>query len=773
MPVYFHAFSVGEVLSFTNKIRQHGGVSANSNIPLAVDLDGTLIRTDTLFEMLARLLRRNPLSLFLVLAWWIRGRAHLKARLVERILLDPADLPYHGEFIQWLQKEKQSGRKLVLATAADVRMGRLVASHVGLFDQVYGSDGLVNLRSQAKLALLEATFGVRGFDYAGNSTADIPVWRGSREAVLVNASKSLQRQAELCAVVQARFCQGYNPWTTPMAFCRELFLHSGYAQAILGALLLALAFPKTSFAGFAWVAPALLAWAAQNKKPMDSFRVGCLGGFAFWMISLSWLLSIPYPFFPILGWLALSAFLSLYFGAWTWLVSGYRRWSFTWVHRLLWSLGGAASWVGLEMIRARLLGGFPWSFLGVSQYQYTPLIQMACITGVYGVSFLVVWFSLAMGCAAARIRILPNHRHVWQQEIVLPLLVVVFCFTGGFFRMSHTSSSDRQLRVTSIQPDIPQTVIWNPDSDHAQFDSFLALNEAALTNATDVLLWPESAVPEMSPENCNRISLLARQHHVWLILNGEDVKETSSETNYFNAAFLVNPEGRLAGAYHKQKLVIFGEYVPLSKWLPFLKWLTPISGAWTPGKGPQRFEITGLEKPSNPSPDLAHAQPSDQPGVVYLGNPGGQTGMAPASCHTSVLICFEDTFPGVARSAARQDIDFFVNLTNDGWFGQGSEQWQHLANAVFRAVENGIPMFRCANNGVTCLINAQGGVERLFRTPGGSEYGRGFIHADVPLPSGGTDESATWYNRHGDVFGWACVGALALQAWRRSMVSWK
>ena len=114
--------------------------------PLVVDLDGTLIKTDLLWESLAHLLRRNPLMLFAVLFWWTRGRAFLKRQLARRVTIDPAALPYHEPFLAFLREQKTAGRKLILATASDRDMALPVANHVGLFDEVLGSDGKTNLR---------------------------------------------------------------------------------------------------------------------------------------------------------------------------------------------------------------------------------------------------------------------------------------------------------------------------------------------------------------------------------------------------------------------------------------------------------------------------------------------------------------------------------------------------------------------------------------------------------------------------------------------------
>lgn len=164
-------------------------------IPLAVDLDGTLIRTDMMWESLKVLLRRNPLALINVLIWWAQGRAHLKQQLGRRVQIDPATLPYHAEFLAWLKEEKRGGRKLILATASDYRMVEPVFRYVGLFDELMASDGKINLRGDNKRRALSAKFGERGYDYAGNSSVDLGVWPGTRAAIVVNARPGLEKQA--------------------------------------------------------------------------------------------------------------------------------------------------------------------------------------------------------------------------------------------------------------------------------------------------------------------------------------------------------------------------------------------------------------------------------------------------------------------------------------------------------------------------------------------------------------------------------------------------
>ncbi len=743
-------------------------------IPLCVDLDGTLIRTDLLWESLARLLRRNPFQLLPVLFWWMRGRAFLKRQLVRRVTIDPAALPYHESFLAFLREQKAAGRKLVLVTASDRDMALPVANHVGLFDEVLGSDGKTNLRGANKLKVLVEKFGERGFDYAGNSSADLAVWRGAREAIVVNASAAILKRAAECARLGPTFTQDYSPFATLKSFLNELLVRSGYLLAISAGLLLTAAFPKIGIAGCAWVAPAILIAAAHGKRGGDAFRVGYVAGLAHFLSSFYWLLLIPVTGFPILGWFLLSAFIALYPAVWVWLVNGWgdrpsgrsrtktdlrESEQTSWSGRALWSLTGAAIWVALEMIRVRFLGGFPWNPLGASQYQLIPLIQIASVTGVYGVSFLVVWVSLSLFSAGRMIFRRPTLRMAWQGEIILPLAAVVVLFAFGSAKINGQNPSGATLRITLIQPSIPQTLIWNSSEDNRRFRELLALSEQALTNKTDLLIWPESAVPRLDEINYIAITNLIRTHHLWLIFNAEDYvwrsgAGTNNDYDAFNAAFLFNPDGRCTAIYHKQKLVIFGEYIPLVRWLPFIKWFTPITGSFASGTNAMPFEMN-----INPErrPPARHESNADIPGA------GSETGV-PNNLHikTATLICYEDIFPELAREYVQDDTDFLVNLTNDGWFGEGAAQWQQAAAAIFRAVENGVPLVRSTNNGLTCWADSHGRLREIFRDKTGSVYGVGAMTIELPLSQPGEKRAPTFYNQHGDWFGWSCVGVAGI-----------
>ncbi|HXR06577.1 MAG TPA: apolipoprotein N-acyltransferase [Candidatus Acidoferrum sp.] len=498
------------------------------------------------------------------------------------------------------------------------------------------------------------------------------------------------------------------------------------------------AFPDVGLAGAAWVGPGLILFSGLGCGGGRAFRLGFAGGLAHYLSSLYWLLAIPdtfhgIPIGPGFAWLLLSGYCAIFPGLWVWL--GWRIWaapagpelparaaldqffSAGVLRRGLWAFNTGLLWVALEMARGRLFSGFPWNSLGASQYKMLPLIQMATVTGVYGVSFLVVWMSVALVMALVSLTRRPG-RGVWG-EAGVPLLTVVVVASIGAGRVAKMEPAGETLAVALAQPAFAQTTIWNQAEDEARMRQMLALSEEALAEPARLLIWPEGAMSSLTPEHLAALAGLTTRHGVWLMATA-DLSEDSARgaVEDFNSSFLMNPRGELAAVYHKRRLVIFGEYVP--GWLAFLKWVTPIDGSFTSGKEAVQFAV------KNPA------------------------------ARFSALICFEDAFAEEAREHVAPETDFLVNLTNDGWFGKGPAQWQQAAAAVFRAVENGVPLVRCTNDGVTCWIDAQGRLREIFSVAG-NVYKAGFMRANIPLRARG-EGGRTFYNLHGDWFGWSCCG---------------
>jgi phosphoserine phosphatase len=191
-------------------------VPDDRTIPLCVDLDGTLLNTDMLWESLKDVARKQPWCALLFPFWFLQGRAHLKQRVAARASVDPAALPYHHGLLEFLKAEKARGRKLILATASDQVIADKIAARFGVFDEVLASDGQRNLRGTAKAKLLVEQFGEKGFDYAGNSHVDLQVWEKVRHAIVVNGSDELVAQARAVATVSHVFPEEHgNPCRTP------------------------------------------------------------------------------------------------------------------------------------------------------------------------------------------------------------------------------------------------------------------------------------------------------------------------------------------------------------------------------------------------------------------------------------------------------------------------------------------------------------------------------------------------------------------------------
>jgi 4-hydroxybenzoate polyprenyltransferase len=182
--------------------------------PLIVDLDGTLIHADMLHESALRTMRDRPLDVLRIPLWLLKGKALLKQRLAGGTF-DAASLPYNLELVAWLRQQKADGRTLVLCTASDVAIANEIANHLNLFDDVMASDGVLNLAGTNKAAALEERYGRAGFDYVGNSSADLHVWHRARRAVVVNAAPALAAEAAGHCPVERVFAaptRGFSAW---------------------------------------------------------------------------------------------------------------------------------------------------------------------------------------------------------------------------------------------------------------------------------------------------------------------------------------------------------------------------------------------------------------------------------------------------------------------------------------------------------------------------------------------------------------------------------
>lgn len=302
--------------------------SARDLVPLVVDLDGTLLRSDALLESLLAVARAHPLVMLLVPLWWWQGKARLKHELAKHAGIDAATLPLDEGLLDYLRAQKRQGRRLVLASGADRRIANGVAQRCGIFDLVLASDETVNLTAHRKRDLLVAEWGERGFDYVGNSAQDLPIWAAARRALLTEPAPWLLKAAKSVTPVQQVFPREHpslavygsamrvQHWLknvlllVPILFAHRLYDPGMLGHALTGALCFCLA------ASGVYLLNDLLDLGADRAHPNKRHRVLASGRLpiqrallllpALWLASVLPALWLPTPF---LGALALYVLL--------------------------------------------------------------------------------------------------------------------------------------------------------------------------------------------------------------------------------------------------------------------------------------------------------------------------------------------------------------------------------------------------------------------------------------------------------------------------------
>ncbi len=536
---------------------------------------------------------------------------------------------------------------------------------------------------------------------------------------------------------------------------RSKLLNRGFSLCLLASVLtggaLVFAFPCFDRSEIAWAALIPLTLVALRSSPRAGAGWGYVSGAVFFVASLYWLQHVTVP-----GWIALGLFLGVYFAAWGWFVA-----------RLAARFGGmpggvgenlgfaalaACAWVGLEIVRTHFLTGFPWNFLGVSQYKNLPLIQFTTVTGVYGVSWLVCFVNVCLALTVLRLthefRAPREGRRSFRPHFELTaslalVVLVVLVGTRSSVREFARGKKLHQLEIAVVQPNIPQSEKWDERFSNMIYERLDSLTTGAAQTRPDVIVWPEAATPEPLLYDARAIRIITNAAHrsqAYLLLGSMSVQRNDVPgrgDTWHNSAYLMTPDLELLPPYHKQHLVPFGEFVPLERWLPFMKKVTPIPGSIARGRARTLFEIRDFKFA------LRHAS---------LG----------------VVICFEDVFPDVFRRFVKDGAQVMVNVTNDAWYKESAGAYQHMANSVFRAVENRVSFVRCANTGYSCFIDPTG---RIAGTIEGQGDERIFVKGFRTQKVGIRDPAAglTFYARFGDVFAWGCLSAavVAIARWPR------
>lgn len=427
----------------------------------------------------------------------------------------------------------------------------------------------------------------------------------------------------------------------------------------------ALAFPEVNWSLYAWVwlTPAFAC--AVSRAPRPALADGWLAGTVFFIVLFRWLdhtfryySAIPWPimWLPIV---TLAAYCGLYTGAVTAAVAFLRD---------RWGAGFALAaapvlWVGAEWLRSHLLDGFPWGLLGYSQHLELRIIQIAEITGVYGVSFLVAVVNAALAAAVGL-----GWRRAFLGLVAMAVLLAG-CLSFGILtlRALDGNRGASEIRVAVIQPSIEQPLKWDPARRADAMAVYERLTREAARAHPAAILWPETAAAIFlrgDPALLARITALAGEAGTPLLVGSLDQTE-GPRARPLNSAFLLSGQG-IQAKYDKIHLVPFGEYVPLSGLIGFTrKWAEFISEF---ASGHVRTIFALSEAPFG------------------------------------TVICYEGIFPELFREFVMGGAMFMVNITNDAWFGRTSGPWQHLAVLPLRAVENRVSIARAANTGVSAFV---------------------------------------------------------------------
>ena len=341
-------------------------------------------------------------------------------------------------------------------------------------------------------------------------------------------------------------------------------------------------------------------------------------------------------------------------------------------------------WCSNEYLRAFLFSGFPYLFLGHSQAFNPQLIQIADITGVYGVSFLIMacnalvlsWINYWIDTKKKK----PVPQVIYS-VITIGLLILFLVY--GHIKLKKYSSYKRGPKIASIQGNIPQDIKDNQKLKLKHIlNSYTELTVKALKQKPKLLIWPETMSPDdplLDPHMSTMFKDIATRTHTYLLIGSHHLECDFKEKKYktYNSAYFINTEGKIVNRYDKRKLVIIGEYLPLRSVLPFLPTIIK--------------NIAGFV------PDLAEGKKQ----TVF------EMGKDKFGC----LICYDIAYPQEVGVLKEKGCDFVINMTNEGWFFDTSELEQLLKISIFRAVEHRIGILRSANTGITANIPPNGVVE--------------------------------------------------------------
>lgn len=527
-----------------------------------------------------------------------------------------------------------------------------------------------------------------------------------------------------------------------------------WALAALAGVLQVLIFPSPSWTWMAWVALAPLLVALLQRPEQEVLRPGVAEGLTigqgFWLGYLCgfvWYLGSCYWVFHVMnsygglpapvatGVLVLFClYLGLYHGLFAALIVRLGRKSIP--------LALAVSpllWVAVELARSRITG-FPWDLLGTAPVDNIPLTRLAQFTGVYGVSFVIALLNAAFAAS-----VLARRRRL---AIGMMAIAAAGVLQAGMWWHPAESPATHVARL--VQQNVPiANSPWTAD----QFDHTIAeLSELSRqpkgstappnwSAAPRLIIWPESPAPFYvnDPKLNTWLGTLASDQNAYVLAGSLGLRNPvkGEEHDIFNSAVLVAPSGTFLARYDKIHLVPFGEYVPFQELLFFAKNLTKQVGTFSRGVDRTVFKLQA-------NPVAAPVAEHDHHAGMAKPEPPQDTG---EGYRVGAFICYESVFPDEVRLFALNGAQVFVNISNDGWFGESGAPGQHLNMARMRAIENRRWLLRSTNTGITASIDPYGRVvARAERN----------VRVAVNVPYAMVTET-TFYTRHGDWFAYGCA----------------
>ena len=498
-----------------------------------------------------------------------------------------------------------------------------------------------------------------------------------------------------------------------------------YFAAIISGLLLAFAFPRFNLEFLSWFALVPLFFSIYGGNARRALRLGFVTGLVFYFITLSWVINtlVNYGNIPtVVSWLILSllvAYLSLYIGLFSYLVNRFGK-----SHPVSIFLLAPVTWTALEYLRStHSLYGFSWQGLGYSQFQSLPVIQMASITGVYGISALIVLVN-----AGLFVLIHPafDKYPTWRKHRIrvgsTTLSLLVLCVGYGWWTLNQEPVySSPPIRVGLIQGNIPQEMKWDQAYRNDVLERYRSLTLQAAAFKPDLMVWPEAVTPFFFGRDFSgtqHVLNTVRRSQTPIVLGSPALKQMPQEIapgkseplRLTNSAYFVSSQGLQLGRYDKIHLVPFGEFVPFRSILFFIDKMVANIGDFERGDGAKVFRL--------------------------------------GDSKFSVNICFEIIFPDLVRQSVKQGAGYLVNITNDAWFGESAASYQHMSMVAMRAVENRVPIVRAANTGISGSVDAYGRIldaTEIFK----ADWVIAQINPQTSNPG--------FYSTYGDIFSQICL----------------